>query len=76
MGEGGIRKEQGAEEEAQGTGHRAQRKKLRAQSTGRRAEEWYTACGTRKPRDGRRVEQNGFPPAESLPAQRVGVGSR
>ena len=60
---GGIRKAQGAEEEAQGTELRAQRKKHRAQSTEHRAEERYTACGTRKPRDGRKVEQNGSPPA-------------
>ena len=54
---------QGTGEEAQSAGHRAQGKKLRAQSTERRAEEWYTACGTRKLRDGRKVEQNGSPPA-------------
>ena len=67
---------QGTGEEAQSAGHRAQGKKLRAQSTGHRAQGTEQKNGTRKLRDGRRVEQNGFPPAESLPAQRVGVGSR
>ena len=45
----------------------------RAQGAGHRAEERYTACSTRKLRDGRKVEQNGSPPAPLSGG--LGVGS-
>jgi len=58
MGEGGNKKS---------AGRRGRSSEHRAQGTGQKN-------GTRKLRDGRRVEQNGSPPAESLPRSAGGWG--